>query len=300
MMELTQHIRELALSSGADLIGFAPLSRYDGAPAQYHPHRIFPQARSIIAFALTQPRGSLKTVEEGTSWGSYNGDAYHYLNIIEAPRIARILIRDMEKDGYTSVAVRNPFFENTGTAIREDCPTGPDGLISLRLAGVVCGLGELGHSKIFLTPQFGPRQRVYAILTDAEFEPTPLFRGKICDDCGLCVHECQAGAIGRERDVKFTIEDREFSHASFDPQKCLHIHQGLDPDVSPFWTGQEKEDQVPAFNRSVWAYYHHLAVCVGRACLRSCLDHLEKTGRIEASFRTPMVHGKRWERPKRT
>lgn len=297
-MDLTQHIRELALASGADLIGFAPISRYDNAPPEYHPHRIFPQARSILAFALTQSRGSLKTAEEGTYWGAYNGDSYHYLNIIEAPRIARILVRELEHDGYTSVAVRNPFFENTGVAIRDDSPRGPDGLISLRIAGVVCGLGELGHAKIFLTPQFGPRQRVYAVLTDAEFEPTPLFKGKVCDDCGQCVRACQAGAISSERDVKFTIEDQEYSHASFDPRKCLVVHHGLDPDISPFWTGHEKDGQAPAFNRSVWTYYTHLAVCVGRGCLRSCLDHLEKTGRIDASFKTPMIQGKRWERSK--
>ena len=33
---------------------------------------------------------------------------------------------------------------------------------------------------------------------------------------------------------------------------------------------------------------------MGRGCIRACLDHLEKTGRIEASFKTPFIERERW------
>ena len=32
----------------------------------------------------------------------------------------------------------------------------PDVMVHLRLAGYLCGLGEIGWSKMLLTPEFGP------------------------------------------------------------------------------------------------------------------------------------------------
>ena len=46
--------------------------------------------------------------------------------------------------------------------------------LAIRIAGVAAGVGEIGWSKVFLTKQFGPRQRLAAILTDLELEPDPL------------------------------------------------------------------------------------------------------------------------------
>jgi hypothetical protein len=41
--------------------------------------------------------------------------------------------------------------------------------------------------------------------------------------------------------------------------------------------------------------FHHRSICGGRGCLRKCLDHLEKTGRIEKQYVTPMIEGEQWE-----
>src|SRR5690606_10701785 len=108
-------------------------------------------------------RGTLKTIEQGTYWQAYNCDSYWYINEVLSVEILRKLCLHLEAKGYTSVPVHNPFMSHVGRQIRDDQPEGPDGIISLRMVGVAAGLGELGHSKIFLTPEFGPRQRVYAV-----------------------------------------------------------------------------------------------------------------------------------------
>jgi len=151
-----------------------------------HPRTIFPQTRTIVAIALRQARGTLKTAEEGTYWQAYNCDSYFLLNDILAPRALRAVTILLEGEGYTSVPVHNPFHPHAGRKLRGDQPAGPDGMASLRVIGVAAGLGELGHSKLLLTPQFGPRQRVFAVFTDAELEPSPLFPGSICDGCLAC------------------------------------------------------------------------------------------------------------------
>ncbi|MBD3392640.1 MAG: hypothetical protein GF418_11160 [Chitinivibrionales bacterium] len=295
MKELTERVRRIALENGAALVGFAPISRFDTAPPEYDPRGIFPQAQTAIAVAVPQARGTLKTVEEGTYWQAYNCDSYWYLNEVLAPSLLRALVMALEEEGHTSVPVHNPFRADAGRRTRPEHATGPDAMLSLRVMGVAAGLGELGMSKIFLTPQFGPRQRVFAVLTEAKLEPTPLFSGTLCDECGLCAKECEANAIGRSRDVTFEIEGRTYGHASFDPAKCGHVHRGDDPRFSPFWNGSEKEGEDPSYHQFLDHRFRHRGICVGRGCLRSCLDHLEKTGRIQKQFKTPLIRGKRWK-----
>lgn len=235
------------------------------------------------------------TVEEGTYWQAYNVGNYHYLNDVEAPRILRQIAMYLEDRGHTAVSIHNPFYHNYGQKVRPEHVTGPDATISLRMIGVCCGLGELGHSKMFLTPEFGPRQRVFAVFTDAILEPTPLFKGEVCDGCGACVRECQAKAIGDERNVKLQVEDQTYCHAPFDEDACFNIHWDTSPGYSPFWSGDEKPGEKPKYQRAIYEHFNHIAICVGRSCLRSCIDHLEKTGRIKAQFNAPFISKPRWK-----
>ena len=295
MPSLTEQVRHVATQNGADLVGFAPIARFDQAPPPLHPRTIYPQTRTVIAVAVRQPRGALKAAEEGTYWQAYNCDSYWLLNEVVAPTLLRAIILFLESHGHTSVPVHNPFHPHTGRQVREDQPDGPDGMVSLRVIGVAAGLGELGMSKVLLTPEFGPRQRVFAVFTDAELEPTPLFSGRVCDECGACARECEACAIGRERSVELTIEGRRFAHAPFDPDACGRVHAGRDPRFSPFWNGTEADGEQPSYNKFLDHRFRHRSICVGRGCLRACLDHLEKTGRIAAAFKTPLIERPRWK-----
>lgn len=294
MNRLNELVSKTALAAGADLVGFARISRFRNAPPEFHPHTILPQTESVIAVAVRQPRGALKAAEEGTYWQAYNCDGYWYLNEIVGPAILRAVVLALEEEGFTSIPVHNPFMPHVGMQVREDQPAGPDGMISLRIIGAAAGLGELGHSKLLLTPQFGPRQRIFAVFTDAELEPTPLFEGRICDNCMACVKGCQGCAIGEERSVKIDIEGREFTHAPLDTKACGPVHRGDDPRFSPFRTDEDKEGEKSKYQEFLTHRFRHLSICVARGCIRSCLDHLEKTGRIEAQFKTPLIERKRW------
>lgn len=72
----------------------------------------------------------------------------------------------------------------------------PDLQFQFRIAAVACGLGEIGWSKMLLTPEFGPLQRVAFIFTDAELEYDEMYSGKpLCRRCGACVRECPGSCI---------------------------------------------------------------------------------------------------------
>lgn len=290
---LAAEVKKVALDAGVDLVGIASIDRFDNAPFEMHPHSIFSNTQSVIAVGCRMVRGALKTIEEGNYWQAYNCDSYQYLNDIFAPHMLRKIVLFLEDHGYTSVPIHNPFAAYQGRPVREGSIK-PDGQISLRLVGCAAGLGELGMSKLFLTPQFGPRQRMFAVLTDAVLERDPLFSGSICDHCGECAAACPGEAIETDRMVEIKIGDRVFSHANLDCAKCIPVHVGWDARVSPFLAKDSGPNNPPVYYSFLDRRFQHRSICGGRGCVRKCMDHLERTGRIEKQYKTPMVEAEQW------
>jgi ferredoxin len=89
-----------------------------------------------------------------------------------------------------------------------------------------------------MTRRFGPRQRLAAIITDAELEPDPLVEpGSICTRCMACVKDCPPGAIPHLRDrrtVSIQIEDKTYTWGDVDMGKCCLSYHGGDATMSPF------------------------------------------------------------------
>jgi hypothetical protein len=62
---MKERIRNLILSLGADVCGFARIDRFADAPVGYKPTDIFPDCRSVISFGsawITVPSAPLRTV----------------------------------------------------------------------------------------------------------------------------------------------------------------------------------------------------------------------------------------------
>ena len=51
-MSLANDVKSLALELGADLVGIAPVERFEGAPKLYHPQNLLPQTKSVISNTL--------------------------------------------------------------------------------------------------------------------------------------------------------------------------------------------------------------------------------------------------------
>ncbi|MFO8080130.1 MAG: triose-phosphate isomerase, partial [Armatimonadota bacterium] len=82
-----QDVKDYALQSGADLVGIAPMSRWEGAPKQMDARYICPDAKSMIALGFRIPRGTLRGVEEGTFYVSYASMGYAAINHILQPMV---------------------------------------------------------------------------------------------------------------------------------------------------------------------------------------------------------------------
>ena len=241
MSELTKdRIKRYGKERGLDLVGVANVERFKNAPVQMRPESLFPECRSVIVVGRRILRGGWRGIEEGTHWPSYTYFGYHgLLNTLFIPLPLYELTCLIEDHGYEAV----PYYPGVPEVLSSTKPIRPglgvpDVNLSIRLAAVAAGLGEMGWSKVFMSKEFGPRQRLAAILTDMPMEADPLVEpGSICDRCMLCVKGCTCGAIPHVREkktVKVQIEDKVYEWGDVHMGKCTLSYHGGDPMMSPF------------------------------------------------------------------
>ena len=149
-----------------------------------------------------------------------------------------------------------------GIPVKKEKPA-PNVLIDIDDAAVRAGLGEIGYCGIFLTPEFGPRQRFQIILTDAEIEPDSIRKENICDLCKECVKICPLGAIGK-KEKEIEICGKKMIIADIDYEKCKICKNGVVPNM---YYKEAKPDRIAAL------------------CSRTCLVHFEKEKRISNLFK---------------
>ena len=163
-------VKRKALEFGADAVGIGSIDRWATAPLQMDPKQIMPECKSIIGMVFRVERGSLRGIEEGTYFSNYSAMGYGGITYLYMPMTVINLSKFIEDQGYEAIPMGHQSdwrgIDADGYAIRNySRPVAPgkpqpDIMIQLRIAAFLCGLGEIGFSKMFLSPQFGPRCRV--------------------------------------------------------------------------------------------------------------------------------------------
>ena len=356
-MLTSKMIKQAALAAGADKCGIAPMSRFDGAPDEMNPQKLFPEAKSCIGFVFRIPRGVQRGIEEGTQFYQYPSMAYGGINEIFAPAVLYQVGKVIEDEGYEAFVYRNTgargvvsdmdgapgntlspeeqieINENAKTSTAHhrsvqftrptrEGNTAPDLQFQFRLAAVACGLGEIGWSKMLLTPEFGPLQRVAFIFTDAELEYDEMYNGKpLCRKCGACVRECPGGcipAMNSGKTVSIQMEGKTIEWADIDMWRCYAFYTHAGRYYNPFvpkevWDENEggalnlmegvtdvaNEQEIMKVYTALQRYFpswvgYNMAKCGG--CIRGCVSMLEKKGGCMAErFEQPLRTGKAWK-----
>ncbi len=323
---------------GVEIVGIAPISRFAGAPERMHPANIFPDCKSVISIVQPIPRSTYRGITEGTHWNNYTYYAYNRLNTLFRPLVTEELARFIEDHGFEAVPVY--------PGVPERYPSNPDPIpgrpapdvnINIRIAAMACGLGEIGWSKVFLHPVYGPRVRIGNILTDAVLEPDPMLKpGTLCKRCMKCVPDCPGAAIPNKKgpSIKIRIDGQEYEWGDVNMGRCTATHHGINYLASPFlkryfpgfnlditkttmseelaykithslglanWNRQNPEFPDFAANpyiKQISSHCGYLAVCGAKGCIRACMEFQEKTNNIgQAKFKTPVFPTKKWELP---
>lgn len=192
-------VKRFALKKGADLVGIASLDRFEGYPADKRPENLLPEAKSVIVVGVRVLPDTVKPNLLLSALHHITLNMYHN-------QIAYDIGRLLDDKGYSAVVVPHRI-GNFDPELRKsgDYMNIYPRLfgISTRHAAVEAGLGILGKSRLLITPQFGPRQRVAAVITNAELKPDRKITEKkakeLCPpSCRACIRACPGKALSNE------------------------------------------------------------------------------------------------------
>lgn len=314
-VEAAKAVKRQALAMGADAVGVGNIERWADAPLQMDPRQIMPECKSIIGMVFRVMRGSLRGVEEGTYFSNYSAMGYGGITYLYMPMTVINLSKFIEDRGYEAIPMGHQSdwraIDNIGNLrngySRPVAPgrAAPDIMVQLRIAAYLCGLGEIGFSKMFLSPQFGPRNRVGIILTDLELAPDPIYDGpKLCNKCMACVKACPGGCIPGDRTVKVKLADRELEWSDIDMGKCDTTFVGGSEQGAELPESARYRDDNPKMGRGSWTPFYKKprnlyntgqAVCGASGCTRACMISLESRGVLKNKFKDKFRRRKQWK-----
>ena len=198
-MELTSAlVKAKAKEFGADLVGIA-----DGRVLDAHPpDRTHPQTpslvsqrdnRSVIVLAKRHLAGTSRLKD----WNERHKQYAAELALSQLEDASLKLVYFLEDEAGYPALIIPPVHTDATRNYRAYMEGGTYGALSLVHAAVEAGLGTLGLNLMLLTPEYGPRVILTAVLTSAELEPDARMTTPLClgEECGRCLMACPGDAI---------------------------------------------------------------------------------------------------------
>lgn len=192
---MKEKIRELALSAGADVCGFANIDRMTDAPDGFAPTDIVKGCRSMLVLGVALPKGLSQV---------YPQLIYNYFNGYTVTLVDDILLRvskkiEAEFDGFAvplPCDMSGSWDENTLTA---------HGILSMKHLAVAAGIGFMGKNTLLCNKRFGNMMTVGAILLSHDLSSDELCANYCPPKCHICIDNCPAHAIREDGTVNQTL-----------------------------------------------------------------------------------------------
>ena len=200
-----EQIKRIIFNHGADLCGIAGIERFADSPVGFHPSDIYKECKSVIVFAKRLPKGLA------------------YIN----PRIVYKHANDLNKNEVDTITYKSSIdIEQLGcVAVPLPCDGPVDywekenlrakGILSMRHAAVLTGLGSLGKNTLLINKQYGNFLTLGAILTNLDLKSDPLSEELCIENCRLCIDNCPTKALNGKtvnqklcRSYTYTPNDR--------------------------------------------------------------------------------------------
>ena len=303
---MRNRIIESCKAWGADIVGFAPIERFPESSAV---RRLMPDAKTVIGLGFRVLRGIYRGIEEGSTYYQYSTMAVENLEETVMPMVSIRLAMMLEAEGFSALPQRkhqtimaetdstNP--EVNFNDIYRGCTT--EIQMDFEEAAILTGIGERGLHGSVLTDEYGPFIRYCFVITDAEFDGSPIYEPHICDGCGECVKACPGKAISAGGEVNVW--------------KCAAYYVGANGTKNPFMpsdaysefenrldiiSGEAEVDRrlAEAIIKNTYFYpavqHSYASSICGKACDIACYIHLEEKGVLTKKFKTPFRKREEW------
>ncbi|MDR3309063.1 MAG: hypothetical protein LBS80_03830 [Tannerella sp.] len=185
-MRIKEQIRELILSLGADVCGFAHVDSFDKAPSGFKPRDIFSDCQSIISFGMALPKG-LAQINPRLVYKHFNDMGIYMIDEL-AFKAAKKIQADFD-------CLTVPIPCDDPYEYWESDKMEGRGLLSMKHIAVAAGLGALGENTLLLNKRFGNMLTLGVILTDMNLPSDHVSQSICMDNCHKCVDNCPVGAI---------------------------------------------------------------------------------------------------------
>lgn len=304
---MKKRIIDLAKKNGADIVGFAPASRFEKDSPIF---KLMPNAKTVIGMAFRVLRGIYRGTEEGTTYYQYTTMGVENMEETIMPMALLRVSMLIEENGGLALPQRRH-----QQIMSEENSTNPEVAYNSIKRGVKnetqldftdtavkCGLGEKGFHGALLTDEFGPMVRYCFVITDMELEPDEVKTSHLCDGCKKCKNACHGKAISDSGTV--------------DDWQCAVYYNGANGTKNPFMPPDayaEFEDRIkiiageakvtPETARKILdrtffyppaSHAYQCSIC-GRACDVACYCHLEEKGVLTKKFKTPFKKREEWK-----
>lgn len=182
---MENHIKGILMNLGADVCGIASADDFHDAPKGFHPRDIFAGCKSVIVFALALPR----TLYESDTRIVYNH--YNDLSSAEIDRITLKACKQIEALGAKCMPLPcdGPYDSWEPERLHGR------GILSMKHAAVLAGIGCMGKNTLLMNRQFGNRMTLGALLTDLEMKSDPPAEDICIPGCRKCLNSCPAKAL---------------------------------------------------------------------------------------------------------
>ncbi len=185
-MYTSSEIKNLSLSLGAEKCGIASVDRFKNAPDGFHPNDIYQRCKSVIVFLIQMPTEIILA----SNPVPYSHTAYLIYSKLD--KIALEFCKSIQNNGSHAVPIPSDvpylYWDNEN---RHGM-----GILSLRHAGYLAGLGILGRNNLLINPDLGNMVYIGAILTDIELKPDPILENIKCPPkCRICLDSCPVNAL---------------------------------------------------------------------------------------------------------
>lgn len=183
-------VKNIALELGADLCGIAPVERFGEAPEGFRPTDVYTDAKSVVVVAKRFPEGPFFS-KSPIPYTVTSDVILSKVNQISCELCSRL----EQEEELIAVPIPSEPYEYWDEENREG-----RGILSLRHAGYLAGLGVFGKNTLLTNVTFGNRIVLGAVLLNIVVEPDNLADYDFCSaDCQICLSSCPAGALDGKR-----------------------------------------------------------------------------------------------------